>query len=242
MKRIVNYQNIRNFAYTNDKICRKPIRGIVLSFLGLNNASMFDTDTVEGEFYAEQGVLYVIPYTDPWAWMNRRTVALTDEILDVLFKTYALEEDTPIVSTGESMGGQSAIVYCAYAKRTPAALVANCPVCDVVFHYSERSDLPRTFYSALHEYEGSLDDALKSISPLHLADKLPRVNYHIFHCANDNAVNINSHSDKFVAELRKLGFTVSYDIVPERGHCNLTYDMRKRFSQYVMQEIDVKQL
>ena len=58
-------------------------------------------------------------------------------------------ENIPVVSTGGSMGGQSALVYCAYSKRTPVACVANCPVCDTVFHFTERPDLPRTLYSAV---------------------------------------------------------------------------------------------
>ena len=143
MEKIINANNVKNFAYVNDVVCRLPIKGVALNFFGLGNMSMFNEDTDEGKFYGDNGILYVTPYTNPWAWMNMQTVAFVDELLDVLFAKYNLDENTPVVSTGESMGGQSALVYCVYAKRTPVACVANCPVCDTAFHYTERNDLPR---------------------------------------------------------------------------------------------------
>lgn len=238
MEKIMNYENLRSFAYVNDAICKKPVKGIVISFFGLGGMSIFDNDSTEGEFYAEKGILYVVPYNNPWAWMNNQAVKYTDEIMDVLFEKYALNEDFPIVSTGGSMGGQSALVYTAKAKRTPVACVANCPVCDVVFHFTERPDLPRTLYSSLFNEKGTLDDALKSISPLHLIDKMPKIKYHIFHCDADMAVNIDAHSRKLISEFEKRQYNFTYDIVPERGHCNLTLDMRRKFAEYVLAAIE----
>ena len=128
MDRIINCENLRSFTYVNDSICKKTIKGIVISFFGLGSMTMYDNDFAEGEFYAEKGILYVVPYNNPWAWMNNQAVKYTDEIIDVLIEKYDLNEDIPIVSTGLSMGGQSALVYTAKAKRTPVACVANCPV------------------------------------------------------------------------------------------------------------------
>lgn len=238
MKHVMTYDTLRNFAYVNDTICKTKINGIVISFFGLNGNAMFGADTPEGLFYAEKGILYVVPYHNPWAWMNQQAVEYTDEILDVLIDKYDLSDDIPIVSTGGSMGGLSALVYARYAKRTPIACVANCPVCDLVFHYSERPDLPRTLYSAFYNYDGSIQDALKTASPLHLVDQMPKISYHIFHCTKDEAVNINSHSEKFVAAMRALQHNLTFDIVEGRGHCDLTEEMRALFTQYCVQEIE----
>ena len=238
MENIINYENLRSFAYVNDTICQKPIKGIAISFFGLGGMAMFDNDFTEGEFYAEKGILYVVPYNNPWAWMNNQAVKYTDEIIDVLIKKYNLSNDIPIVSTGGSMGGQSALVYTAKAKITPVACVANCPVCDIVFHFTERKDLPRTLYSALYNEEGSLEDALKSISPLHLADKMPKVKYHIIHCDSDLAVNIDAHSKKFVSALKDNNYNITFDIVKGRGHCDLTLEMKKKFADYVINAIE----
>ena len=76
----MTYDTLRNFAYVNDKICKNRINGIVISFFGLNGCSMFDEDIPDGIFYAEKGILYVVPYNNPWAWMNRQAVDYTDEV------------------------------------------------------------------------------------------------------------------------------------------------------------------
>lgn len=157
--------------------------------------------------------------------MNRQAVAMTDRILDVLFEKYDLDPATPIVASGGSMGGQSGLIYTRYAKRTPVACVVNCPVCDMVFHYTERPDLPRTLYSALYNEEGTLEEALRRVSPLHLVETMPDVPYHIFHCCADSCVNIDSHSEKFVAAMEKKGAKISFVRVPGRDHCDLGQDV-----------------
>lgn len=238
MEKIINYENLRRFAYSNDKSIKGEIKGIAVEFFGLGGMNMYNgADNLEGDYYAKKGILYVVPYNNPWAWMNKQAVSYTDEILDVLFERYNLPESTPIVSTGGSMGGQSALVYMAYAKRTPVACVANCPVCDVVYHFTERVDLPRTLYSALSNYEGTFDEGLKSISPLHLIDKLPRAKYHIFHCDTDYAVNIEKHSNTFVKVLEENSFDITYDIVNGRGHCDLDYEAKVKYSKYIVDSI-----
>jgi len=238
MEKIINYDNLRNFAYVNDSICKKPVKGIVISFFGLGGMAMYDNDFTDGEFYAEEGILYVVPYNNPWAWMNKQAVAYTDEIIDVLIGKYNLSDNIPIVSTGGSMGGQSALVYTAYAKHQPVACVANCPVCDVVFHFTERKDLPRTLYSALFNEPGTLEDALKSISPLHIIDKMPKVKYHIFHCNKDMAVNIDAHSKKLISEFDKRQYEFTFDVVEGRGHCDLTLEMKRKFAEYAINAIE----
>lgn len=233
MEKIITKENIRRFAYCNHGICKKPIRGIVVYFYGLGGQFLFDEDTAEGKMYGEKGILYLVPYQNPWAWMNRQTVALTDELLDVLFAACDLPEDTPIVSTGKSMGGLSALVYTAYAKRTPAACVTNCPVCDLPYHFTERPDLPRTLYSAFGTYEGTLEDALRSATPIHLVEQLPDIPYTIFHCEGDEAVNKQIHSDRFAEKLGSHHQLVYY-VVPERGHCDLTEEMWQQYHQCTM--------
>ncbi len=238
MEKIMTYETLRSFAYVNDAVVKQPIRGIVIAFFGLGNQTRHATDIVEGEYYGEKGILYVYPYNNPWNWMNKQGVDYTDEIMDVLFAHYNLPENTPIVSTGGSMGGQSALTYMPYAKRTPVACVVNCPVCDSVFHFTERDDLPRTFYSAVYGCEGTLEDGLKTISPLHLVDKMPDVKYHVFHCTEDKAVNIDSHSRKFVAAMQAAGKDITFDTVPDRGHCALPLAMKQLYAKYIVDAIE----
>ena len=235
MEKIIRYDTLRSFAYCNDQICTKPIRGIAISFFGLGGASMYHEDTDVGKLYAQHGVLFLVPYTNPWAWMNRQTVDLTDELIDVLMEHYQLPETTPIVSTGGSMGGLSALVYTRYAKRTPVACVANCPVCDLPYHFTERPDLPRTLYSAFGTYDCTLDEALRSASPLHLAEQMPRdTDYVLFHCEQDLAVNKQQHSDRFVNAITGT-HRITYYAVPERGHCDLPDETKTLFHNHVLE-------
>ena len=229
MEKIITYDTLRSFAYCNDKICKKPIRGIAVSFFGLGGMAMFAEDTDEGKRFAEKGILWLVPYNNPWAWMNRQAVGYTDELIDVLVQHYGLPEDIPVVSTGGSMGGLSALVYTACAKRTPVACVANCPVCDLPYHFTERPDLPRTLYSAFWNYEGTIEEALCSASPIHLAEKMPDVDYTIFHCEADQAVNKQKHSDVFVQKMQPA-HRVTYITVPERGHCDLPPQEREMYN------------
>ena len=238
MEKIMNPENLRSFAYVNNSICAKPIKGIVLNFTGLGNQNIHTADMDAGQYYGERGILYVIPYNNPWCWMNRQAVAYTDEIVDVLVNAYSLRENIPIVSSGGSMGGLSSLVYMVYAKRTPVACVANCPVCDAVYHYTERKDLPRTMYSALYNEPGDLQTALRTISPIHLIDRMPRVKYHIFHCGNDMSVNLHRHSEPFMEQMRRQGHDITFDLVPDRGHCDLTYQMKKRYADYIVDAIE----
>ena len=236
MEKIITYETLRSFAYSNDRLCTGTIRGIVVSFFGLGGAAMYSEDTKEGKFFAERNIVYIVPYANPWAWMNRQTAAYTDEIIDTLIAHYTLPDDLPIVSTGGSMGGQSALVYMVYAARTPAACVANCPVCDLPFHFTERPDLPRTLYSAFGTYDGTMQSALESASPYHLVDRMPDSSYYIFHCEADMAVNKQKHSDRFVEKMADA-HKIEYYAVPERGHCDLTPEMWQKYNEAIVRSV-----
>ena len=235
--KIINYENLRSFCYSNDKLIDGEIKGIAIDFNGLGGQGMHKEHS-RGDFFAKYGIIFINPYSNPWGWMNSEEVLLTDEILDVLFEKYNLDEKTPIASTGGSMGGQCALVYCAYAKRTPVTCVANCPVCDMPYHFTEREDLPRTIYSALRNEGLPFDEALIARSPLHLAcGALPKINYHIFHCTADGAVNIDAHSNKLTVLMEANGYKVTYDVVKDRGHCDLGIEATEKYYQYIINDI-----
>lgn len=233
MEKIITYEKLRYFAYSNDRSIKGEVKGIVLNFFGLGGMAMYHGDPGEALEYAEQGIIYVVPYYNPWSWMNRQAVAYTDEIVAVLCDRYKLGPDVKVVSTGGSMGGLSALVYCAYAKITPCACVANCPVCDLPYHFTERDDLPRTLYSAFGEYEGDLQAAMRSCSPLHLVDKMPHIPYTIFHCANDRSVNLQQHSARFVEAMQPT-HEISLRVVPLRDHCDLPAAVKVEHDRAIM--------
>ena len=233
MEKIITYENLRSFAYSNDHLIKGDIKGIVLSFYGLGGMTIHSSDPGDALELAKKGIIYAIPYYNPWSWMNKQAVAYTDEIIEVLRDKYGLNDAVRVVSTGGSMGGLSALVYCAYAKITPCACVANCPVCDLPYHFTERPDLPRTLYSAFGEYECDLQTALRSCSPLHLVEKMPDIDYTVFHCTGDKAVSLEKHSARFV-EAMKINHNIQLHIVPLRGHCDLSAEAKLVYEKTIL--------
>ncbi len=221
MKNIMTYKTIRRFAYCNDHLIQGKIRGIVVDFSGLGAANMFKTDTGDAMEYAALNVLYVYPYNNPWCWMNDQAVRFTDEILDVLREHYELPDTIPVASTGGSMGGLSALLYTANSRVTPSICVVNCPVCDLVYHFTEREDLPRTIYSAYGNEEGELEEVLSRHSPMHIVDRMPHIPYVVFHCEKDDRVNLQKHSEAFVEKM-KVDHDIAFIRVPNRPHARLS--------------------
>ncbi len=232
MKSPICFDTLRSFAYVNGALIEGAPRGIVIDFPGLGFRDMIGRDPAAAVFFAERRLLYMMPYVNPWMWMNDDAAALTDELIAVLTGRYG---DLPVVSTGGSMGGQAALTYMARAAKTPVACAANCPVCDLLYHYTERPDLPRTLYSAYRNVPGTREEALATGSPIHLAvaGRMPAAYYAIFHCGADTAVRKEAHSDRFVPALRRMlpGCRIDYVEIPGRGHCDLGEDMVRRYWQ-----------
>ena len=228
---------LERFAYANFPAPGVPARGVVVDFMGLGNQWMSKPeDGPRGAAFAAAGAVYVVPYLDPWNWMNAGAVAATDRILDLVFGRAGLPADAPVVSTGGSMGGLCALVWPRNTRHRVAAVAANCPVCDLPFHYAERPDLPRTLRAAFGA-EPDFAAALRARSPLHLAPELPDVPHAVFHCTEDRLVDKAAHSDKFVAAMRALGRRVEYVEVPGRGHCDLDDAAKRRYADFALEAL-----
>lgn len=210
--------NPHDYAWIGNETVKSPIRRVILSFHGLGFNTMKKlADPTELE-YAANGGLCITPYYGPWSWMNDIAVELVDTIIDGVFKKFSLPAETPIISTGGSMGGLSALIFCAKSKHKVTACYANCPVCDLPFHATERPDLPRTMYAAFAHYECGLDKAMELNSPVHQVNNLPDIPYLIVHGDQDKSVNKEKHSDKLIALMRNRGMSVEYIEVPGMEH------------------------
>ena len=243
---MITKDNLGQFCYSNVDHIEGEVRGICVSFRGLGNAAMISDDTdhptlvpiVErAQRLARAGVVFFVPYLDPWNWLNDQAVKTTDAIIDAIIDKFYLTDDVRIVSSGGSMGGMCALTYMVYASRTPIGCVANCPVCDLPYHYTERPDLPRTFYSAYYNSGMTMEEALRAHSPLHLADRMPKeAAYYIFHCEEDRAVNIDAHTKKLLDAIGGR-LRVTFHSVPERGHCALTEEMSAKYEEYILEAL-----
>lgn len=231
---------LNQVAWIGEDILSGPIRGIVLQFSGLGATGMKSVaDDTEREL-GEAGALVVLPYHDPWSWTNAPTRAFYDELVDGLFAHYVLPPDTPIIASGGSMGGHGALLYTILGGRPVAACAANCPVCDLPFHYTERVDLPRTMHHAFGSYS-DISSALVSNSPLHLAGRMPDIPYLIVHGEDDMAVGKAPHSDKLVEKMRTHGLNVDYREQAGMGHCG-PFDpvLQRRWTEFVLEQLAAK--
>ena len=232
MQTPINKDNIRYYAGTNLALLESSARALVLEFHGLGGmADSMAGDSEFGRYLAERNIAYAIPYYGPWGWMADKAVKYVNEVVDAIFD--ALGVDTlPIVSMGGSMGGMAALTYCVAAKRVPAACFANCPVTDLVYHRTERDDLPRTVYVAFDHYDMTLDEAMRTVSPIHIADKMPRIPYLIYGATADRAVSMERHASPFVDKMRSLGHDVEYVINEGYDHCGMDEEGKRRYFEF----------
>ena len=218
---VISAETLEQFSYTNLPLFGKKPVGIVLLFHGLNATALRTEYNTFELFCAEHNLLTLFPYYGPWSWMNDDAIRYVDEIVDAAFERLNLPAFTPIIATGNSMGGLSSIIYTRYAKRTPKACFANCPVCDLPYHATERPDLPRTVYTAFSGAACGLAEALVRHSPIHQAASMPRIPYYIVHGTADTSVNKQMHSDRFVKAMREHGHELIYREVEGMQHCML---------------------
>ncbi len=219
---IFKRNELSRFCRWNGDLVGQKARRVVLEFQGLNRCQMVDQPSPLELELGDRNVIYVIPYTAPWSWMNRAAQIYTDTLVESIFKALDLDRETPVVSTGYSMGGQSALMYTLYGKTRISACCANSPVCDLMAHFGEREDIPRTLVNAFAGGLGDLETHLAAHSPLSQAEKLPDIPYMIVAGDQDRQVDKRVHSDRFVDRLRQLGRRVRYEELPDMQHWQIT--------------------
>lgn len=209
------------------------VKQVVLDFHGLGCTELYNEPSEYASLCGDRGSIYIFPYYGPWSWMNDTAVKLVDAIVEAVYQKYELPAGLPLISTGGSMGGLSALIYTRYARKTPAACAVNCPVCDLLYHSTEREDLPRTIYQAFAHYEEELEGAVRSASPLHQIGAMPFIPYYIVHGDADKAVNKERHSDLFAAAMKAAGHRVEYREVAGMGHCDLPGEEKNKYWDFI---------
>ncbi|MBQ4574912.1 MAG: hypothetical protein IJA85_06890 [Clostridia bacterium] len=224
---LINKDNLSRFAYLSSELCPHP-RALAVEFHGMGQEHMYSEAPPAAIQLAEYDILYLYPYNSPWSFMNDTSVRFTDRLVEVALEIVG-DPALPLIYAGASMGGMSSLSYCVTGRYKPIACFANCPVCDLVYFYDELHDRARALISAFGHYEGSMEEALMTVSPLHLVDRMPKIPYYIFHCIPDPGVSIVHHSDRLVAALKNAGHEVHYTRVPDRGHCDLGEELLHRY-------------
>ena len=216
----MNTSLIKDVAWTGEAYLGSPITAIILRFSGLGGTTgiKLSADPQELE-WAHAGGLVVLPYHNPWAWMNQEAIDFVDELIDTLLDKFDPPSNVPIIATGGSMGGHGALCFTLKSRHKVTRCLAICPVANLLLHYSERPDLPRTMHSAFHSY-GNIESVLKEYSPLHQAARMPDIPYLIVHGEKDAAVAKADHSDPFCQALKQAGRNLVYLELPNMEHCS----------------------
>lgn len=228
----INPATLSQFGNSNAHLLRGKPRAFVLELPGLGGGSCLggypDPAPYDGglaSFLAQRDILLFYAFPGPWSWMCRGAVRTVNATVDALREAYGLDESTPWVVMGGSMGGQGSLLYCAENAEDPAhrpvACLAHCPCVDVETSYACKENVPRGFFTTLATYDMPMAEALKTISPLRRMAELPPIPYMIL---NDLADELFPYPiiDGFVEALRGLGHTVTYYRLPDLGHGALT--------------------
>ena len=225
----------KDIAWIGDAYVSHPIKGVILTFHGLGAPEVKTQPNQEEKIWAENGYLVIMPYYGPWSWMNRQARDMVNKIVDAVYEEYKLSDDIPLLTHGGSMGGFSAILYCRYAQHPIAACIANCPVTDIKFHFTERPDLPRTFRNAYWGYDNTFEESMTEHNPMDQVEQMPDIPYFIMHLTGDPAVNKKSHSDRFVKKMKEHGKNVRYLEIEGNGHCGpIPADIQKEKEQFIL--------
>lgn len=219
MMELADRKELSKYCRMNEEYLKGPVRSVVLEFQGLNRYEYFEQLSCDLELeLADTDILYVIPYTAPWSWMNSAAVRYTDWLLDNLFRLLEIPAKAPVISTGFSMGGLAALMYPTYSARLIAACMSNSPTCDLILHLAERPDLPRTIVNAFINHPEGLDSGIRSRSPIHQVDKLRDIPYFVIAGDMDREVIKSLHSDRLVEAMLLRGLNVIYRQLPTMRH------------------------
>ena len=235
----MNLQQLKQTAFIGDAYLRGPIRGIVMVFHGLGSAGMKEGLESNELEWAGRGGLIVFPYTGPWHWSLGPVRAFIDDVIGSVREHYCGGRDVPIVLTGGSLGGHTALIYARYSRHRLAGCMVNCPVGDVEFSFNERPDVPRTILAAANWKTESLPALFRELSPLHQVEHMPDIPYLIIHGAKDTAVAKAAHSDPLVPKMRARGLKVEFIEAQQMGHCGpFTYEIHRKWVDFVLKLLE----
>ena len=233
-------QNTNLFCNTNEHLLKQPAKAIVLEFPGLGGSSCIGGLIDRGEYnilhaapLAENGVVLAYGFPGPWSWMNPGAVRYTDLLVDALREKHGLDENSPLVVMGGSMGGLGALIYTASSRHKVTACCAGCPCVDVERSFSVHPDFPRTYLSAAATVDAPIEEALRRFSPMHRISDMPDIPYHIMLDMEDE-VFFEKDTDEYVAALRSRVSNVTYHKLHGCTHGQFTKEERCYFEAFLL--------
>lgn len=216
----INEENIFDYAFINTDALKLPMKAVCVDFHGYTDATMFSESPEMAKVFGEKGVAWVFPYYSVWAWMSRSSQEFIEQVLDAVYKKLQLPDTIPLIITGGSMGGLTALCYQVYGKRKAVACAANCPVTDMSLVFELKADMRRAILSAHILNEGSLEKILEEYSPIKLIDRLPAIPYLLIFGEKDEAITERFWTG-FLEKMEAAGLDMNYIIQKDMVHCDI---------------------
>jgi len=220
----INPESIHIYAKTNEPHLKGEVRGIIVELPGLGGNSCLggtmesgSYDTVQGKDFGEHGIIIAYIFPGPWSWGNRAAMRITDSVIAALLKKYNLSENIPMAVRGGSMGGLGSLIFAAETRYTLRCVVSACPCVDTLETIRVVPHFGRSLVSAIGGYDMPLEDALKTISPIHRIDDMPHIPYYICSDGKDH-LQLAPQCDRFIEAMRERGHEIQYFRQEEREH------------------------
>jgi len=238
--KFINKNTLTTYCNTNEKLLKGKVTGVIVEFPGLGGSSclggsvnMGDYDSAFAKRCGENGIILAYMFPGPWSWGNHTACRISDTVIDAIADKYNLPENFPLVVSGGSMGGQGCIIFAADSKHKVTAVASACPCCDVPDRFDSNPGFPRTFITAVAEYDMPFEEGLKQISPIHRINDLKKIPYFICSDGEDECFP-EYQCDEFVDKMVALGHNVTYKKQPGKRHGEFFPDVRQALSDFMM--------
>ena len=216
----INEENFFDYAFVNTDALSFPVKAVCVEFHGYTDATTYSESPAKAKLLGEQGIAWVFPYYSVWAWMSRSSQEFNEQVLDAVYKKLGIPDTTPLIITGGSMGGLTALCYQVYGKRKAAACAVNCPVTDMAKFFDVVPDARRAILSAHILEEKPFRAVLDSYSPVKLVDKLPTIPYLLIYGEKDERIT-EEFMPQFLEGMKAAGHDIKYRIQKDMIHCDI---------------------
>ncbi len=238
----ITADTVNRFCNTNEALLKNAPKALVLEFPGLGGNSCLGGvmnysvyNNVYTRRFAEKDILVAYLFTGPWSWGNKSAIKIADGVVDALLEKHSMS-NVPIVVSGGSMGGQSALIYCADSRHKITACAVACPCFDVHGSYTKTPDLTRSVISAVAGYNTSIEEALKRISPLYRINDMQDIPYYIL-CDSEDELFDAKGMKKYAQKLNyRILSGVRFVLLPGLSHGIFTPEERENFHEFIESE------
>ncbi len=234
----ISYENVREYAYTNADIVKKPVRGIYINFHGAGFTGTIDEDTPFAKALAEAGVAEIFPYGDRYCLMNEKLAEQVEYIVDIIRKELKAPDSVPVAFGGGSMGGLAALTFGVFSNIKPVCVLANCPNTDLYAREKLRPETAEQHRRAFRHTDLPWDTVLRIHSPRYLINRLPETDYLFLSGDNDPVPGLSRDTEILARLLKKRGDRVAFYSGPI-GHCNATEEMTLAWNRFLYEHLGV---